>query len=953
MPLIENKDELPNLDVCPAPTTELLALFTEAAEVEVGKPPSLDTRHLPLGVWIGPEVKSTDFCTADIETVKVHVDPLTDKEVWLPVCCCIYNHTQNAWSVWLSPLLEPGSPIEDAPTIVPLPEYKVSNAHNGSYDRARCKLHPLMYWWDTRAVMMALHGLSNQQRIAYKACEKILNELDAYRQGTLQREVVARSEDEETGEVTLKYGDQILSDVLDEGLDIHPLVEGEPTEELIGYLAKRKGVNNVDWYHHGSEGSLAAAVKYYFGEKLDKTVREELLVKGDVEGVRSHIGEILTYCMSDVWWTARVFQESWKEFREAAPSWISFSGVLAQSREFIPMREGWFEWLANVNRQFNKVNDEISSHIVEIAQDVMDRYHQGEDMGAHPWFSQLDWKEVSLQLSVEDLRDWKNFKTGDAITSSKIPWEVDLSTFDWNKDYETIVKPTLENGFYLQQLKTKQKEVRPKQFKTKIPNWFKTLTPTLKARTTPALMQLEYKTEDRGYVTMVWDDNLGWTADGAEIPNPDPLAKGKPTQLYGKYWRPKFEGENPQIKAPDFVRDTILPKLASVSVFAMYRKRLANQQFQQIEGIGDVIVPDLVTMGTISRRSTDPTWKTIPNADSYYEKDENGKDDLTKPIPDIRLGVEAKTWIQAPEGFRIVGGDIDSEEAWLYSLMGDSLVGIPGSTGLGRQVLLGNKKDRTDLHTYIADQVDMSRGDAKGRNYARMYGEGLKACAKQLASATGKSLDECSEIAEAMFAGTKGTKVRGCWSGGTESEAFNKLDDYCSADVPRTPTLGVAMTQALQPRYTQCKNKWGKYGPDFVTTLGNWFIQSSGVDYMHCWLTGVDIAAAEVGLVYGVDYWLAITIHDEASWCVKESLAVEFALLVQKAHLAVRLKITRAFGVPHLPVGCAWMSSVEIDTNKRKSADAHSMTASSNLRLEPGLAFSPARLLEVSNTKQK
>lgn len=41
------------------------------------------------------------------------------------------------------------------------------------------------------------------------------------------------------------------------------------------------------------------------------------------------------------------------------------------------------------------------------------------------------------------------------------------------------------------------------------------------------------------------------------------------------------------------------------------------------------------------------------------------------------------------------------------------------------------------------------------------------------------------------------------WTGGTESEMFNKLESIAMSDTPRTPVLGCCISRALEPSVVQ------------------------------------------------------------------------------------------------------------------------------------------------------
>lgn len=119
------------------------------------------------------------------------------------------------------------------------------------------------------------------------------------------------------------------------------------------------------------------------------------------------------------------------------------------------------------------------------------------------------------------------------------------------------------------------------------------------------------------------------------------------------------------------------------------------------------IIPQVVVCGTLTRRAMEPTWMTASNA-----KEE-------------RTGSELRSMIQAPKGYKIVGADVDSQELWIASILGDSnAAGIHGATPLGWMTLSGTKSQGTDMHSMTAKAVGISRDQAKVINYARIYGAG-------------------------------------------------------------------------------------------------------------------------------------------------------------------------------------------------------------------------------------
>lgn len=94
-------------------------------------------------------------------------------------------------------------------------------------------------------------------------------------------------------------------------------------------------------------------------------------------------------------------------------------------------------------------------------------------------------------------------------------------------------------------------------------------------------------------------------------------------------------------------------------LFQIYYRTLEASSNGNLRRYG-AIVPQVIAAGTISRRAVEPLWLTASNAEAE------------------RLGSEIKAMVQAPPGFCLVGADVDSQEMWIASLIGDSVVGFQG-----------------------------------------------------------------------------------------------------------------------------------------------------------------------------------------------------------------------------------------------------------------------------------
>ncbi|KAF8327638.1 hypothetical protein F5887DRAFT_1190097 [Amanita rubescens] len=133
-----------------------------------------------------------------------------------------------------------------------------------------------------------------------------------------------------------------------------------------------------------------------------------------------------------------------------------------------------------------------------------------------------------------------------------------------------------------------------------------------------------------------------------------------------------------------------------------------------------IILPQVITMGTVTCGA----------------------------IEKNRVGSELKAMVRAPPGYAIIGADVDSEELWILSCMGDAQ--------------FGQRRD-----------VDTRNASTKGRNTHR---------------------------SDMLF-------DRKFWFGGSESFVF-KLEDIANSEKPRTPALGcgiVSMKYLIKRYHIQAR----------------------------------------------------------------------------------------------------------------------------------------------------
>jgi DNA polymerase gamma 1 len=810
---------------------------------------------------------TTEAVDAPNESMLTFDTEVMYKETSFACMACAASPT--AWYAWISPWLL--GETENDRHLIPLgdpTQSRVIIGHNIGYDRARIAEEydieqSKNSFVDTMSLHVASNGMCSRQRPSWMK----------HRKSRELRDKLATS---------------------DESADLSALLESgalsEDEEEL--------------WIGRSAINSLRDVAKFHCNITIDKA-RREYFGELDRPGIRAKLEELLDYCAADVEITHRVYQKVFPLFLETCPHPVSFAALRFLSAEILPVNETWDAYIANAEATYQNLSTAVLERLVNLAELALEVKDNPESYENDPWLSQLDWSGQEIKM----------------------------------------VKG-----------KKKYDPPRPaaRQKKPGMPQWYKDLFAkndapiniTVRTRVAPILLRLSWD----GY-PLVWSDKHAWTyqvpkdevfmytsvgireLDMSEdenvklrddkkhvyfkIPHKDgpnarcgnPLAKG-----YLQYF------EKGKLTSEYSLAKEALEMNASCSYWISARARIMSQMVIYNENPLDTvsaggetnpkktgfILPQVIPMGTVTRRSVENTWLTASNAKAN------------------RVGSELKAMVQAPEGYCFVGADVDSEELWIASLVGDAQFKLHGGNAIGFMTLEGTKAAGTDLHSRTAKILGISRNDAKVFNYGRIYGAGLK-FASTLLRQFNPSLSESqtSQTAQNLYSETKGKKTtrrtlheRPFWRGGTESFLFNKLEDFAEQERPRTPVLGAGITEALMRRYL---TKGG-----FMTSRINWAIQSSGVDYLHLLMVGMDYLTRR----YNLNCRLAITVHDEIRYLVKDEDKYRVAMALQVANVWTRAIFSQQMGINELPQSCAFFSAVDIDRVLRKEVDMDCVTPS-------------------------
>lgn len=182
--------------------------------------------------------------------------------------------------------------------------------------------------------------------------------------------------------------------------------------------------------------------------------------------------------------------------------------------------------------------------------------------------------------------------------------------------------------------------------------------------------------------------------------------------------------------------------------------------------------------------------------------------------------------------------------------------------------------------------------------------------------------------------------ARVIWSGGSESETFNKLEEIAMTGQAKTPVLGCRITRALDSRVV---------GSNYLPSRINWVVQSSAVDYLHLLLSAMTWLFEE----FDIQGRFVISIHDEVRYLVKKEDVYRAGMALQVSNLLVRAMFCSRLGMNSMPLDVAYFSGVDIDQVMRKEPRADCVTPSNPQGLEHGYGIGFGECLTIKDLINK
>jgi len=659
------------------------------------------------------------------------------------------------------------------------------------------------------------------------------------------------------------------------------------SSSAIDRVSQNMDVGSNSFFDVSALNSLKDVVKFHCNLDLDKSSRD-ILVDGQLTDVKENFDQLMQYCSTDVEMTHQVYKVLWPKFHQNCPHPVSFAGMLQMGNSFLTVNERWEEYLASSVAKHKELEDMLDVKLQELAENARVLVGRDEEWQKDPWLSQLDWyvnpRQRKLKGQPKWYKDAYDTKAGKLKISTRSRIAPLLLRLKWQ---DHPIHYLSEHGWCFKIPLARADEAGNTKIVSMDEEYY--------------YYKIPHKDgENANCGNPIAKNYLHYFEDGVLSSEYDAAREALELNAKSAYWISSRE----RILGQYVIWDTDIKDMGLA-------KRPGN-------GKNGIILPQMVTMGTVTRRAVEKTWLTASNAKAN------------------RIGSELKSMVQAPKGYKIVGADVDSEELWISSVIGDAQFGFHGATALGWMTLQGSKSEGTDLHSKTAHILGISRDKAKVFNYARIYGAGAKYATSLLMQYNQDlDLEEAKQKAANLYLSTKGEKERSVrnqfkrafWHGGTESYMFNALEDIALCKEPRTPILGCAITDALKPKYA---------GSQFLTSRINWVVQSSAVDYLHMLLVSMSHLIER----YDIDARFMLSVHDEVRYLSSEKDQHRTALALQIANLWTRALFSYKLGIANLPQAVGFFSAVDIDHVLRKEPNMHCLTPSNQTKIEEGTSCS-------------
>ena len=446
---------------------------------------------------------------------------------------------------------------------------------------------------------------------------------------------------------------------------------------------------NQTWERYCYDGvSLSAVHSHWFGEGVDKTVRNDIilgLASGD---------EIERYCYEDVQATLRVASKVIPEYLEFNPSNISINGAVLRGGFVLPISDKWEGFTDRAEQWYQSelasldqvVNDLLWESLIptcpqhtSLHENYPERYQPRYLNG---WLKYMGWEKP------------KRGKQAKRVMFS-LPCQLQLlplATIIANIDIHLFT---------------------PKYFWDALDDGF-----SASSRVCSLVIPCEFDgtpvTYDRS--------QKKWYSGSTNLENLSDKSKAL-SSMFCKDYIAKLGGE---LSIP-LISPSFTASMKNTIRWGMFRDRIRD-----LEVRSGYLTPNYTPIGTLSSRATDKVTLLVGSPKEAYG------------------GSEFMSMIEAKPGYCIVQADLDGAEFVLASLFASELAGyrVEDKHPLASANLNGSKSEGTDVHSIVARDMGIDRGGAKTLVYAAIYGQGDTARVAYLKSELQCSIQEATRLCQ-------------------------------------------------------------------------------------------------------------------------------------------------------------------------------------------------------------
>ncbi|MGL5077433.1 MAG: DNA polymerase [Waterburya sp.] len=611
------------------------------------------------------------------------------------------------------------------------------------------------------------------------------------------------------------------------------------------------------WQSKGSGSSLLEAYNFHVCHFLsdhkplaedDKKIRNLFVRSRGFDELSENYQKLCRYALLDTLYTGRLFGYVWKAWLGSTPSEYSRMGQLIHMNTIARLDKKIYQYLDKCAAKFDREINYVNNQIKTIADTLFDQWE------AH---IKMDLAQAKSNPAPDDwyVKDKSRIKS----TIKDVHWLDKFGSENLNRWLLTL-NPCLQSLNW-QLIQTKDK-LQPK--------W---RTQTINCQSVNGHLLLGLKWNNQ---YLIYSQERGfYQSNGSDLPRPK-KGDSNVVRLFSKNFFDYFKNEVVTSDNPLVTRVIELVMRTSFWIGNNSRFYQATQLVKQ--RADDVVMPEIVAIGTTTRRASSKIWHVLP-----------------KPSVN-KLGSGFMAYITPEKEHVLLHADLDSVEAVIAALYN----GLDNE--FTNSVLYGVKEDSTDVHSINAKLFDIPRSAAKEFLYSSLYGSGVRGLATTLnRNNPSIPLEKCTEMATKFLTGLRGVRQDGRYVNGTASSCFNKLVDLT--------TKNTAGFLGNHYPYTLLSSV---VGDDFFTSRANAGIQAVGRMMLDMWVTLVLQKCPWIEFYYSV--------HDQLIFSCPQAKIENGIQAIQQSHKQTYTELLKCLDIDRDLPNLHYVTSVIQDVKLGKSA---------------------------------